>query len=47
MRMTKNFVGAFYRGPDEELREDVHVRDGDHELAARRQHALPFFQGIR
>ena len=41
----KDFVRAFHLGFDEELREDVQVRNGDHELAARHQYAMPLLQG--
>lgn len=43
----EDFVWAFELGSDEELRQDVRVRNRDHELAARHQHAMPFRQGRR
>lgn len=41
----KDCVLAFELGADEELGEDVHVRDRYHQLAAQHQHAMPFRQG--
>lgn len=41
----EDFVHAFDLRSDEELGEDVDIWNGNYELAARHQHAMPFGEG--